>query len=203
MIAIVDYGVGNLYSLVCSLKYLSLDCVVTADPQVIADASSIILPGVGAFGDAIFKLQQSNLVDTLYKQTENGKPLLGICLGMQMLFERSLEYGTFSGLGLLKGEVAPLSDVLPPVAKIPQMGWNGLHIIKDNPLLKYTNNGDNVYFVHSYAARNCADSTIATTDYYQQITAVVANNNIFGTQFHPEKSGTVGLNILKAFSEIK
>lgn len=203
MIAIIDYGVGNLFSLVSSLKYLGLDCKITSDKQEIINASSIILPGVGAFIDAMGKLNASNLVDTLYKETSKGKPLLGICLGMQLLFDCSFEYGKCNGLGLISGEVSPLSAYLPTDAKVPQMGWNNLQIVKDNPLLKYTQNGDNVYFVHSYFAKKCQGSTIATTDYYIPVTAMVAKDNIYGTQFHPEKSGKVGLNILKAFSEIK
>ncbi len=202
MIAIVNYGVGNLYSLAQSLKYLGLDCVIANSPQQISDSSSIILPGVGAFADAINAIKKSNLLDTIYKETSKGKPLLGICLGMQMLFDYSLENGKYEGLGLIKGEVAPLRDILPPQAKVPQIGWNSLNFVKDSPLFKYTQNGDNVYFVHSFFANNCQPNTIATTEYYAPVTAAVSKDNIFGTQFHPEKSGVVGLKILKAFSEI-
>lgn len=202
MIAIIDYGVGNLFSLSSSLKYLSLDCQITSDPRVIKEADRLILPGVGAFGDAMKKLEETNLIELIINQTEKGKPLLGICLGMQMLFDYSLEYGKNKGLGLINGYVSPLKDDLPINAIIPQMGWNGLNIVKNNPLLKYVKENDDVYFVHSYYAKNCLEHTIATVDYYLPVTAAVAKSNLFGTQFHPEKSGKVGLNILKAFSEV-
>ncbi len=202
MIAIIDYGVGNLFSLSSSLNFLSLDCKITSDPKVIQDAERLILPGVGAFGDAMKKLEQTHLIDLIISETKKGKPMLGICLGMQMLFEYSLEYGKHEGLGLIEGCVAPLKDYLPSKAVIPQMGWNGLNITANNPLLKYVKENDDVYFVHSYFATNCTKDTIATTDYYLPITAAVAKTNVFGTQFHPEKSGKTGLNILKAFSEV-
>ncbi|NCA92277.1 imidazole glycerol phosphate synthase subunit HisH [bacterium] len=202
MIAIIDYGVGNLFSLSSSLKYLSLDCQITSDPSVIKEAEKLILPGVGAFGDAMKKLEETNLIELIINQTEKGKPLLGICLGMQMLFDYSLEYGKNKGLGLINGCVSPLKDDLPINAIIPQMGWNGLNIAKNNQLLKYVKENDDVYFVHSYYAKNCLEHTIATADYYLPVTAAVAKANVFGTQFHPEKSGKVGLNILKAFSEV-
>lgn len=202
MIAIIDYGVGNLYSLASSLKYLELDCVIATNKQQVMDSSHIILPGVGAFADAICALDRSELVDVVCKETSKGKPLLGICLGMQMLFDFSLENGKYKGLGLISGEVSPLSGILPQQAKVPQIGWNGLDITCSSPLLKYTQNGDDVYFVHSFYAQNCERNTIATTNYYLPVTAAVAKENIYGTQFHPEKSGAVGLKILKAFSEI-
>jgi len=205
MIAIIDYGVGNLFSLKSSLDYLGLEGVVTSDRAVISNASHIILPGVGAFGDAAEKLRATGLFDFLKEQAHSGKPFLGICLGMQLLFEKSCEYGVHEGLGLVKGEVVPIKDYLPEDKKdlnIPQIGWNALHITQESELLRYTNEGDCVYFVHSYFAKTDEKSLIASTEYGIEITAAVQNGNVFGTQFHPEKSGEVGLNMLKAFSRI-
>ncbi len=201
MIAVIDYGVGNLFSLQCSLSAIGAESVITGDKKVIEQADKLILPGVGAFGDAADALQRSGLVPVVKKQVKKGKPLLGICLGMQLLFERSYEYGVHDGLGLLKGEVKPLGDYISGL-KIPHMGWNSLNITTSSPLMKYTAQGDYVYFVHSYCAVDCKDSLIATSCYGIDVTAVVGKDNVYGTQFHPEKSGDVGLNILKAFSEI-
>lgn len=205
MIAIIDYGVGNLFSLKSSLDYLGLEAVVTDKKDVITDASHIILPGVGAFGDAVNKLENTGLTDFLIQQAKDGKPFLGICLGMQLLFEKSLEYGENKGLSLIPGEVVPITDFLPEEKKslnIPQIGWNALSIKKESPLLKYTKDGDCVYFVHSYFALTKEKYLSSTCEYGIDLTASVENGNVFGTQFHPEKSGEVGLKMLKAFSEI-
>ena len=202
MLAIIDYGVGNLFSLQCSLKKIGVDAVVTNDAQVIRDADRIILPGVGAFGDAINKLRSTGLVDTIKAEAERGKPFLGICLGMQLLFEKGYEYGVHEGLGFLKGNVVPLEGKIPSELNVPHMGWNGLDFKCDSPIFKYINEGDFVYFVHSFYATDCDDSVIATSDYGIPVTAAVGKGNIFGCQFHPEKSGDVGLNILKAFCEL-
>ncbi len=202
MIAIVDYGVGNLFSLSSSLRALKLNSVVTADPERIRSSDRIILPGVGAFGDAADKLRASGLDRVVRSEAEAGKPLLGICLGMQLLFEKGLEFGEHRGLGLLHGTVVPMLGNIPKGLKIPQMGWNALIQKQPHPLLKNVKEGDCVYFVHSYYAADCEDSLIATTDYGKELTAVVAKKNVMGCQFHPEKSGPVGLTILRAFSEI-
>lgn len=204
MVAIVDYGVGNLFSLESSLAAIGANVVVTADPAILENADCIILPGVGAFGDAAKKLHDSAL-DTVLKQlAANGKPLLGICLGMQLLFEKSYEYGEHEGLGLIKGSVRPIADVLPSVDyKIPHIGWNSLIFKQESALFANIKNGDCVYFVHSYYATDCDESVIATAEYGIELTAAVASNNVYGCQFHPEKSGAVGLAILKAFVELK
>ena len=199
MIAIIDYGVGNLFSLRSSLNKIGADTVVTADPAVIAKADKLILPGVGAFADAAKKLRDSGLDVFVKEQAASGKPLMGICLGMQLLFEKSYEYGEHEGLGLLKGQVVGMSGRLPADLKIPHMGWNALELTKPAKLLE---NGSYVYFVHSFYAENCADSVAAITDYGIPITAAVEKGNIFGCQFHPEKSGNVGLAILKRFCEV-
>ncbi len=203
MISIVDYGVGNLFSLSSSLKSIGADTVVTSDKQKILDSSKIILPGVGAFSDAQEKLQQSGLFELIINEAKKGKQLLGICLGMQMLFEKSFEYGEYDGLGLIKGNIVPLEGKISPKLKIPHIGWNSLDFKNGgSELFKYINNGDFVYFVHSYFAADCKESVIATAEYGIDVTAAVQNENVFGCQFHPEKSGGVGLNILKAFCEM-
>ena len=203
MIAIIDYGVGNLFSLKSSLAMIGAQAVVTGDADVLRSAERLILPGVGAFGDARQKLAQTGLDAALCAEAARGKPVLGICLGMQMLFDRSLEYGEHKGLGLIPGEVVPMAGRLPEGLKIPHIGWNALAIRKpDHPLMKYTESGDCVYFVHSVYAADCADSVIATAEYGIDVTAAVAKGNVMGCQFHPEKSGTVGLGILKAFCEM-
>ena len=202
MIAIVDYGVGNLFSLRSSLKSLNQDVVVTSDPETIRNAGRVILPGVGAFGDAAEKLQKTGLDEIVKEQAEKGKPLLGICLGMQLLFEKSCEFGEHAGLGLLKGSIVPMQGTIPEDLKIPQMGWNSLIIRRSHPLLKEIKEGDCVYFVHSYYASGCKESLIASCEYGREITAAVASGNVMGCQFHPEKSGRVGLSILKAFCEV-
>lgn len=201
MIAIIDYGVGNLFSLRSSLAKIGADAVVTADPTVLAKAGKLILPGVGAFADAAKKLRESGLDAVIRKEAAAGKPIMGICLGMQMLFEKSCEYGEHEGLGLLKGRVVPMEGVIPANLKIPHIGWNALHFRRDSKLFRYINEGDCVYFVHSYYAADCDDSVIATAEYGEELTAAVEKGNIVGCQFHPEKSGEVGLNILRAFCE--
>ena len=201
MIAVVDYGVGNLFSLTQSLRAIGADAVVTSDPEVIRSADGIILPGVGAFEDAREKLRVSGLDTVVCEEARRGKKLLGICLGMQMLFEESHEYGIHKGLGLLKGAVIAMDGNIPKGLKIPHIGWNSLHITGEHPIFKYVKENDYVYFVHSYYASDCEDSLLATSEYGIPITAAVASGNVTGMQFHPEKSGEVGLAILKAFSE--
>jgi glutamine amidotransferase len=202
MIAIVDYGVGNLFSLNSSLEMIGAESVVTADEAVLRSADKILLPGVGAFEDAAKKLRESGLADLIKELAAEGKPLLGICLGMQMLFERSYEYGEHEGLGLIPGSVRPIRDVIPADYKIPHIGWNALCFRQENPLFKYVKEGDCVYFVHSFYASDCDEFTVATAEYGAELTAAVAKGNVYGCQFHPEKSGNVGLNILKAFAEV-
>ena len=202
MIAIIDYGVGNLFSLTSSFKYVGADIIVTSDPEEIKKADKIILPGVGAFGDAIKKLKDTGLDKIVIEEAKNGKPLMGICLGMQLLFEKSYEYGERYGLGLLKGSVVPMENYIDKSLKIPHIGWNALSIKKESPLFKYLKNGDHVYFVHSYFAKDCDESLLATTEYGKELTAAVAYKNVYGCQFHPEKSGDIGLKILKAFCEM-
>ena len=202
MVAIVDYGVGNLFSLQSSFSAIGAEVTVTADPEVLRSADCVLLPGVGAFEDAAKKLRSTGLDTVLKELAGNGKPLMGICLGMQMLFERSYEYGCHEGLGLLKGSVRPIRDVIPADYKIPHIGWNGLAFKKSSPLLKYVQPGDHVYFVHSYYASDCGNAVIATAEYGAELTAAVGEGNVFGCQFHPEKSGDVGLKILKAFVEM-
>ena len=220
MIAIIDYGVGNLFSLQSSLKYIGQEAVVTADPEVIRSADRIILPGVGAYEDAARKLRGSGMADLVTEVAKAGKPLMGICLGMQLLLEKSYEYGEHEGLGLIKGSVVPIKGAVPDELKIPHIGWNALKFTGAgsgaradrtgsneeargvSPLFKYIKEGDYVYFVHSFYAADCGANTIATTDYGAELTAAVADGNVFGCQFHPEKSGDVGMRILKAFCEI-
>lgn len=202
MIAIIDYGVGNLFSLKSSFSAIGQDAVVTADPEVIAAADRLILPGVGAFGDAAKKLNDSGMAEVVRHEAKQGKPIMGICLGMQLLFDKSYEYGEHEGLGLITGNVRPIADVIDPSLKIPHIGWNALIVKKPSKLFKYLNDGDCVYFVHSYYAADCEDSTTATAEYSVELTASVENGNVYGCQFHPEKSGDVGLKILKAFCEI-
>ena len=203
MIAIIDYGVGNLFSLCSSLNSIGAEAVVTPDPDTIRLADRIILPGVGAFADAAEKLRASGLDQVLLEEAARGKPVMGICLGMQMLFEESHEYGIHKGLGLIPGRVIPMAGYIPTELKVPHIGWNPLIIKGDkHPLLRYVEEGDCVYFVHSYFATDCADAVIATAEYGRELTAAVARGNVMGCQFHPEKSGKVGLSILKAFCEM-
>lgn len=205
MIAIIDYGVGNLFSLKSSFAFIDKEAVVTGDPKIIDECDRIILPGVGAFGDAAEKLRNTGLDKVVKEQAAKGKPILGICLGMQLLFEKSYEYGEHEGLGLIKGSVKPIADVIPKDYKIPHIGWNALVLPEGkekSKLYKYTNEGDCVYFVHSFYAADCRGNVTADAEYGAMLTASVENKNVYGTQFHPEKSGNVGLGILKAFCEI-
>ena len=199
MIGIIDYGVGNLFSLRSSFAAIGAEAFVSSDAAQLAKADRLILPGVGAFGDAAQKLKDSGLDTFVKEQAASGKPLMGICLGMQLLFEKSYEYGEHEGLGLLKGQVVGMNGRLPQELKIPHMGWNALQLAKRARLLE---EGSYVYFVHSFYAENCEDSIAAVTDYGIPITAAVEKDNIFGCQFHPEKSGNVGLEILKKFCEV-
>ena len=203
MIAIVDYGVGNLFSLCSSLKALGLEAEVTADPAKLHAAERIILPGVGAFGDAKRKLEETGLVPLLKEEAQK-KPFLGICLGMQLLFEKSFEYGEHEELGFVSGEVVDLrEDLTDQTLKVPHMGWNSLEIRTDDPIFKYVRDGEYVYYVHSFYGRNCAESTLATSQYGNvAVTGVVKSGKVYGTQFHPEKSGETGLRLLKAFAEL-
>ncbi len=203
MVGIIDYGVGNLFSLQSSFTAIGQDVVVSSDPEVLRKADHILLPGVGAFEDAVKKLRDSQMDQMVYEAVKAGKPMMGICLGMQMLFEKSFEYGEHQGLGLLKGQVIPMAGLLPENLKIPHMGWNALHITKpEGRLFANTKEGDYVYFVHSYFADGCEDSLAAQTGYGKLLTAAVEKDNVFGCQFHPEKSGEVGLNILRAFCAV-
>lgn len=204
MIAIIDYGVGNLFSLKSSFEAIGQNVIVTSDKTEIENADKLILPGVGAFCDAAEKLHKTGLDDLIKKLAKAGKPIMGICLGMQMLFDKSYEFGEFAGLGLIKGEIVPMKGRISKELKIPQIGWNALSIKKkDSKLLKYTKDGDFVYFVHSFYATNCDEYISAVTEYSIPITATVEKDNVYGCQFHPEKSGNVGLDILRAFCELK
>jgi len=205
MIAIADYGVGNIFSLYSSFKSLGAEVMLTKNPSDLKKADKIILPGVGAFEDAAKKLSSSGLKEAILEETKNGKPLLGICLGMQLLFEKSYEYGVHEGLSLIKGDISPIAPDVSKDLKIPHIGWNALSFPKDkekSKLFKYISDGDFVYFVHSYYGKNCDEFVSATTEYGATLTAAVENKNVYGTQFHPEKSGSVGLKILKAFTEL-
>ncbi len=203
MVAIIDYGVGNLFSLKSSFAAIGAEAIATADATLIRAADKIILPGVGAFEDAANKLRQSGLAEVLRAEARNGKPIMGICLGMQLLFEKSMEYGEHMGLGLIKGVVRPIADVIPKDYKIPHIGWNALQFTRPHPLFQKLNEGDCVYFVHSFYAADCEESVIATAEYGAPLTAAVASENVMGCQFHPEKSGSVGLNILRTFCEME
>ncbi len=202
MIAIIDYGVGNLYSISHSLSYLGLENAVTRDEETILNADKLILPGVGAFGDARRKLSETGMDRLVIQKAESGTPLLGICLGMQLLFQKSYEYGEHSGLGLLPGEICPLKPDIPENLKVPHIGWNGLKFMGECPLLKYIQEGDSVYYVHSFYAKGAGDAVKAVSEYSVDVPGLVQRGNVYGAQFHPEKSGPVGLNILRAFGEV-
>jgi len=202
MISIIDYGVGNLFSLRSSLRAIGIDADYTGNPAEIRKADKLILPGVGAFRDAREALRSTGLDRVVQEEAGKGKPLMGICLGMQMLFNRSYEYGEYEGLGLIPGEIVPMEGRIPKDLPIPHIGWNELMLKQPSPLMKNTANGDYVYFVHSYYAETPAEYVIATTDYGVEMTAAVQNDNVYGCQFHPEKSSEVGLSILKAFCEL-
>ena len=203
MTAIIDYGVGNLFSLKSSMAAIGAEAVVTRDPAVIAAADRLILPGVGAFGDAAEKLKSAGMFSLVQEEAKRGKPMLGICLGMQLLFDRSSEYGMHEGLGLVPGEVREIEGVIPAKLDIPHMGWNALHFLKESPLFEGLQEGAHVYFVHSYAAFDCDAHLLATAEYGVPLTAAVQNGNVFGTQFHPEKSGETGLRILSNFTKLQ
>ena len=202
MIAIIDYGCGNLFSLSSSLKSLGIECKITSDKDEIRAAERIILPGVGAFGDAAKKLRNCGMDKLICVLAAEGKPILGICLGMQLLFEKSFEYGAHVGLGLIKGYVGPLEGQIPADLKIPHMGWNKLNFAKADPIFKYVEPGDYMYFVHSFYAKGCVENTLAFAEYSVAVPAIVKSGSVYGMQFHPEKSGAKGLALLKAFSEI-
>lgn len=204
MIGIVDYGVGNLFSLKSSLKFLGLEYVVSGAEEVLGSCDRIILPGVGAFGDARGILKECGLDKFLKEEAASGKPLLGICLGMQLLLQGSEEFGSHEGLGLINGRACPLKGDIDPALKVPHMGWNSLEFRKPSPLFKYLSGGEYVYFVHSYYAKNCAENVTSVCSYGgAYLTASAEKENVYGTQFHPEKSGATGLKILKAFSELR
>ncbi|MFB0920243.1 MAG: imidazole glycerol phosphate synthase subunit HisH [Oscillospiraceae bacterium] len=205
MTVIVDYGVGNLFSLKSSLSFIGVDAVVSGEPEIIKNADRILLPGVGAFTDAREKLTVNSLDEVIIQEAKKGKPLMGICLGMQMLFERSYEYGITEGLALIPGEVRHIATIIPMGYKVPHIGWNSLQMgdrRKKSKLFELISEGDYVYFVHSYSGMDCDESVTATADYGAPLTAAVERDNVFGMQFHPEKSGNVGLKILRAFCEI-
>ena len=205
MIAIIDYGVGNLFSLKSSFAAIGADTVVTGDPSIIRSAEKLVLPGVGAFGDAAALLRRNELDKLIREEASTGKSLLGICLGMQLLFDYSLEYGQHEGLGLIPGSVRPIGDYIPQGYKIPHIGWNALRFPAGrpvSPLFRHIREGDCVYFVHSFCGAECSESVIASAEYGADLTAAAARENVFGVQFHPEKSGDVGLNILRAFCEL-
>ena len=205
MIAIVDYGVGNIFSLCSSFKYIGADIELTSDIATIRRADKIIFPGVGAFRDAEAKLRATGLDKIVIAEANSGKPFLGICLGMQMMLTKSYEFGEYNGLNIIPGNVVSMEGVVPVDYKIPHIGWNKLIFPKDkpkSPIFRYVNEGEHVYFVHSYYCTDCTPDTIATTEYGAELTAAIARDNVFGVQFHPEKSGEVGLNILRAFNEL-
>lgn len=202
MVAIIDYGVGNLFSLKSSFQAIGEEAVVTGEPEVIRNADKLVLPGVGAFGDAAAALRKNGMDQVVCAEAAAGKPLLGICLGMQLLFDYGVEYGRHEGLGLIPGSVQPIRPVIPAAYKVPHIGWNGLHFPEEkSPLFRYVQEGDCVYFVHSFYGADCNESVIATAEYGPELTAAVAKGNVYGVQFHPEKSGSVGLHILRAFCE--
>ena len=199
MIAIIDYDAGNIHSVKNAFDFIGEETVTTRDPNEIMAADKIVLPGVGAFGDAMDKLKEYKLVNTIYDVVESKKPMLAICLGLQLLFEESEESPGKTGLGIVQGEVLHIPDQVG--FKIPHIGWNSLDLSNDGRLFKGMEN-PYVYFVHSFSAVICEESTIAVCEYGNDLTAAVAKDNVLGCQFHPEKSGAVGLNILKAFSEL-
>ena len=205
MIAIIDYGVGNIFSLYSSFRYIGAETVLTGDREIIRNADRVVLPGVGAFGDAAEKLRNSGLDKEVLACAESGKPLLGICLGMRLLFEKSCEYGQHRGLGLIEGSVVSMEKKVPAGYKVPHIGWNSLRFPgnrEKSPLFSHIDEGDFVYFVHTFYGTGCASSLIAETEYGIPLTAAVAAGNVYGVQFHPEKSGKTGLAILQAFCEL-
>ncbi|EOH83412.1 imidazole glycerol phosphate synthase, glutamine amidotransferase subunit [Enterococcus asini ATCC 700915] len=206
MIAIVDYGVGNLFSLSSSLKALGIESELTADPTRLQQADQVILPGVGAFGDAMKKLQATGLDQVVKQLAASGKPLLGICLGMQLLFDSSEEFGQQAGLGLIPGRIVSLKEAFEQKGidlKVPHIGWNPITIKQTSPLLKNIQEQDQFYYVHSFYATDCEPHLVATSEYGVSVPGIVAKDNVYGTQFHPEKSGKVGLALLQAFAEVQ
>ena len=201
MTVIIDYGVGNLFSLAHSLRSVGAEASVTGDAGEILRADHVILPGVGAFGDAAAKLRATGLDGVVKAVAERGTPIMGICLGMQLLLEKSYEFGEHEGLGLIPGEVRPIAEVIPADYKIPHIGWNALEIVRPHPIFKDVRPGDCVYFVHSFYGAGCGPALLATAEYGAHLTAAVGRGNVVGCQFHPEKSGDVGLKILRAFCE--
>lgn len=207
MIAVIDYGVGNLFSLLSSLNYVGLDTKLTYNIEEIKNAKGIILPGVGAFRDAIGNLEKYGLKEILINEAKNGKPFLGICLGMQMLFEKSYEYGEYEGLALINGTVEEIKKYISENSnlKIPHMGWNSLMIndrFKNDKILKDVNNNEYVYYVHSYFAKTDMKNIVTYSEYGTKIPGIVKNENVYGMQFHPEKSGDTGLKLLKNWGEL-
>ena len=202
MIAIINYGVGNLYSISHSLSFLGIENEVTREERAVLGADKLILPGVGAFGDARKKLADTGMDRLLLKKAAEGTPILGICLGMQLLFDRSYEYGEHEGLGLIPGEICPLRADIPQNLKVPHIGWNALRFARPCPLTKYIREGDSVYYVHSFYAKRAGEAVKAVSEYGVEVPGLVQSGRVFGAQFHPEKSGPVGLNILKAFGEV-
>lgn len=198
MNVVIDYNVGNLDSVVNGFKRAGIEVIISKNPQDIIQANTLILPGVGAFEASMTSLKNSGLIPYIMEHIQKGKLLLGICLGMQLLYETSYEYGTHKGLGILKGSIKKITGKV----KIPHMGWNNLAFQKKDPILKYINEGDYVYFVHSYYVDSSYDEVLADTKYGVKIPAIVKKENVYATQFHPEKSGAVGLKILQAYGEI-
>ena len=202
-VTIIDYGLSNLLSVQHAFAHFGAETLLTSKPEDVLAADALVLPGVGAFQDGMAGLEKLGLVEPIRQKAAAGTPLLGICLGMQLLFEKSYEYGEHEGLGFVKGEVCPLEpDIADKSLKVPQIGWNALHIVKDDPLFQYIREGEYVYYVHSYYGKNCAESTLAVSDYSIPVTGAVRAGRVYGTQFHPEKSGDTGLRILKAFAEL-
>lgn len=198
MNVIVDYGLGNLKSVQKAFKKANIETIISNKPLDLEKAKFIILPGVGAFRDAIKSLKENKLDEIIKKHAGDGKYLVGICLGMQLLYSKSYEYGEYEGLDILKGNIAKLEKA----EKIPHMGWNNLKFYKNDYLLKYVKENEYVYFVHSYYADSNFSEVLAYTEYGEKIPAIVKKNNVYGFQFHPEKSSKAGENLLKALGEI-
>ena len=202
-ICIIDYGVGNLFNLQNAFSYLGFETIISGKAEDVDRADKLVLPGVGAFCDAAEKLRATGLDEVVTRRAAQGTPLLGICLGMQLLFDESLEYGSHRGLGLIPGRVVPLAErVADKSLKIPHMGWNALDICRDDPIFTHVKSGEHVYFVHSYCAVDCQDHTLAVSGYGCDVTAAVRRGNVWGMQFHPEKSGETGLNLLRGFGAL-
>ncbi len=203
MTGIIDYGVGNMFSLKSSFAAIGQEAFASGDIRELEKADRLVLPGVGAFRDAAAKLKENSLDEFVLRSADKGIPILGICLGMQLLFEKSYEYGEYEGLKLIPGEVVAMEGRIRNDLKIPHIGWNALILKKRSPLFSEIQNGDCTYFVHSYFASGCDPYVIATTEYDIELTAAVARENVYGCQFHPEKSGDVGLSILRAFTRME